>query len=244
MNIEDVKLMPESIRIIQDARKRAVEMENHFVGTEHLLLALIDSTEAVSEFMKYIPFDTEKIRELVLVQISHNTINPLLHYSPLTPRVKKVIVLSNRIAKREFDASHVSPVHLLLGLLQEGDGVAGRVLKACGLTYEDALSRFPGSRTNSAKKEKTQSPEIGPIQIAKTETLDCKNGYVLDIKVLRVPTTPTTHIFSLDLNNKETTWQEAFTTEAEINAFIRGLSAGVSMYGHVLPLPRLKFILH
>ena len=44
------------------------------------------------------------------------------------PRVKKVVALAAKEA-RALNHTYVGTEHILLGLLQEGDGVAARVLK-------------------------------------------------------------------------------------------------------------------
>ncbi|MGB0776267.1 MAG: Clp protease N-terminal domain-containing protein, partial [Akkermansiaceae bacterium] len=54
---------------------------------------------------------------------------------PYTPRVKKVLSLSNKEAQ-QLDHSYVGTEHILLGLLREGDGVAARVLASLNVDIE------------------------------------------------------------------------------------------------------------
>jgi predicted dehydrogenase len=54
---------------------------------------------------------------------------------PFTPRVKKVLALAARHAKA-LQHTYVGTEHILLGLLDEGDGVAGRVLKNFGVNLD------------------------------------------------------------------------------------------------------------
>ena len=51
---------------------------------------------------------------------------------PYTPRVKKVLALAAKEAKA-LNHTFVGTEHILLGLIREGDGVAGRVLKLFGI---------------------------------------------------------------------------------------------------------------
>ncbi|HOW67736.1 MAG TPA: ATP-dependent Clp protease ATP-binding subunit, partial [Verrucomicrobiota bacterium] len=56
---------------------------------------------------------------------------------PYTPRVKKVLALAQKEAKK-LGHTYVGTEHILLGLLVEGDGVAARVLKDLEIDIEQA----------------------------------------------------------------------------------------------------------
>jgi hypothetical protein len=56
---------------------------------------------------------------------------------PYTPRVKKVLALAAKEA-RALGHTYVGTEHMLLGMLREGDGVAGRVLSSFGVNVEQA----------------------------------------------------------------------------------------------------------
>jgi len=58
---------------------------------------------------------------------------------PLTPRAKKVLELSLREAVERGDG-FIGAEHLLLGLVREGDGVAGRILASRGVTRPVVLA--------------------------------------------------------------------------------------------------------
>jgi hypothetical protein len=53
----------------------------------------------------------------------------------LTPRGKRVIELAYDEA-RQLNHKHIGPEHLLLGLIREGEGLAGRVLKKLGVDLD------------------------------------------------------------------------------------------------------------
>jgi ATP-dependent Clp protease ATP-binding subunit ClpC len=54
---------------------------------------------------------------------------------PYTPRVKKVLALAAK-EMRALNHTYLGTEHILLGLLSEGDGVAGRVLQSVGVDLE------------------------------------------------------------------------------------------------------------
>ena len=60
---------------------------------------------------------------------------------PITPRLKKVLQLATQEAE-ELHHSYVGTEHLVLGILREGDGVAGRLLSEAGMDVATARSRM------------------------------------------------------------------------------------------------------
>lgn len=58
-------------------------------------------------------------------------------YEKLTPRMEKVIKLSQQVA-RDYDQDYVGTEHLLLAILQEGSGVAADILRGMKVTPGNA----------------------------------------------------------------------------------------------------------
>src|SRR5262249_36526405 len=73
-----------------------------------------------------------------------------------TSRVKKVIELSFEAARRE-DSGNVTPEHLVIGLLEEGGGIAAHVLGDMGLTLE----RFQEARRSAPRQPGEPWPPAG-----------------------------------------------------------------------------------
>ena len=67
--------------------------------------------------------------------VSHYPAQEMPDQLPYTPRARKSLRLAAREAKG-FHEACVGPEHIFLGLLLEGDGLAGRVLKNLGLRSE------------------------------------------------------------------------------------------------------------
>jgi ATP-dependent Clp protease ATP-binding subunit ClpA len=53
----------------------------------------------------------------------------------MTPRLHKVVALARKEATA-MEHNYVSPEHVLLGLLREGEGIAYKILNAHGVTLE------------------------------------------------------------------------------------------------------------
>jgi hypothetical protein len=127
---------PTARRTLELARQEAPRLQHGFVGTEHVLLGLLALEEgAVPNVLKKLGVDREKVKQQIEKWVSDFATSKMPDRLPYTPRVEK----SLRLAAKEAKASRhswVGPEHLLLGLVLERDGIAGRVLREFGLSPE------------------------------------------------------------------------------------------------------------
>ena len=120
---------PRAQQVLALARKEADRFNHSFVGTEHLLLGLINLAQGVAvNVLQKMGLDLETVRLEVEKQVGTGPDQKLAGNIPYTPRVKKVLELSKKEAKA-LHHTYVGTEHILLGLLREGEGVAARVLK-------------------------------------------------------------------------------------------------------------------
>ena len=120
---------PRAQQVLALARKEADRFNHSFVGTEHLLLGLINLGQGVAvNVLQKMGLDLETVRLEVEKQVGTGPDQKLAGNIPYTPRVKKVLELTKKEAKA-LHHTYVGTEHILLGLLREGDGVAARVLK-------------------------------------------------------------------------------------------------------------------
>ena len=115
-------------RVVVLAQEEARLLRHNYIGTEHLLLALIHegqgvAARALAEFE--LPLD--QLREDVTKLAGTGSSAPSGHI-PFTPRAKKVLELSLREAV-SLHHKYIGTEHILLGLLREGDGVAAQILR-------------------------------------------------------------------------------------------------------------------
>ena len=120
------------------ARQEAPRLNHGFVGTEHVLLGLLALEDGVvPNVLKKMGVDREGVRRQIENWVSTFPPSKMPGRGPIpyTPRVRKSLYF----AAREARVSRNVPVgaeHILLGLVLEGDGVAGRVLRDFGLSPE------------------------------------------------------------------------------------------------------------
>ncbi len=119
---------PRAQQVLALARKEADRFNHNYVGTEHILLGLIKLGQGVAvSVLQNMGLDLETVRMEVEKQVGSGPESKISGNIPYTPRVKKVLSLSNKEAE-QLDHSYVGTEHILLGLLREGEGVAARVL--------------------------------------------------------------------------------------------------------------------
>ncbi len=127
---------PRAQQVLALARKEADRFHHNYVGTEHLLLGLINLGQGVAvNVLQKMGLDLETVRNAVEKQVGKGTAAKPTGNIPYTPRVKKVLALAGKEAKA-LNHSYVGTEHILLGLLREGDGVAARVLKSLDVDIE------------------------------------------------------------------------------------------------------------
>src|SRR3981189_3661267 len=127
---------PRAQQVLALARKEADRFNHNFVGTEHLLLGSIKRGQGVAvNVLQKLGLDLETVRMEVEKQVGTGPDQKMIGNIPYTPRVKQVLALAAKEAKA-LNHTYVGTEHILLGILREGDGVAGRVLKNLGVDVE------------------------------------------------------------------------------------------------------------
>jgi ATP-dependent Clp protease ATP-binding subunit ClpC len=121
-------------KVLTIAQNEAKQMGHQVVGTEHILLGLIEEGEGIAaQALVGLGLDLTKIRNMVeqvtgISQPNNNAVE-------LTPRVKKVLELANEEARRQ-EVSYIGTEHILLGLIMEGEGIAARILANLNVSPE------------------------------------------------------------------------------------------------------------
>ncbi|MDA0725990.1 MAG: ATP-dependent Clp protease ATP-binding subunit, partial [Verrucomicrobia bacterium] len=133
---------PRALQVLALARKEADRFHHNYVGTEHLLLGLINLGQGVAvNVLQKMGLDLDTVRAAVEQQVGTGPEAKAAGNVPYTPRVKKVLSLAGKEAK-SLNHSYVGTEHILLGLLREGEGVAARVLKSLEVDVERCRSEI------------------------------------------------------------------------------------------------------
>jgi ATP-dependent Clp protease ATP-binding subunit ClpC len=118
-------------QVLAFALEEARLLNHSVVGTEHILLGLIDekygiAARALHDLDISLVAVRAKVEETIGLAGFALTGSP-----PFTPRAKEVLGLSLREAL-QLGHDHIGTEHILLGLVREGDGVAAQVLISLG----------------------------------------------------------------------------------------------------------------
>ncbi len=125
-------------KVLLTAKEEARRFNHDYIGTEHILLALITESEGVAATaLQNLGVDLESVKEEVERLVQPESKVNISGDLPFTPRAKKVLELAAEEA-RGLNHNYIGTEHILLGLLKEQEGVASQVLFALGVDLERA----------------------------------------------------------------------------------------------------------
>ncbi|MGO9015086.1 MAG: ATP-dependent Clp protease ATP-binding subunit [Dissulfurispiraceae bacterium] len=154
-------------KIIIYAKEEAERRNNDYLGTEHLLLAILREEDSIPiTIIKKMGLTVDEIKFEVEKNLPIG--GSLLTFGdiPFTPRAKKVLELAIEEA-RLLGHNYIGSEHLLLGIVREDEGVAGKVIRNLGanllaarqLTINLAIKpQF--QQPNQKERRKTNTPAL------------------------------------------------------------------------------------
>ena len=146
-------------RIVVLAQEEARLLHHNYIGTEHLLLGVLDEAEGVgARVLRSFGITAEAVRDDVEDIIGLGGATPSGHI-PFTPRAKKVLELSLR-ESLQLGHSYIGTEHVLLALLREGEGVAAAILFRLGVSLDGVRSRL--SLAGEQAEEVVEAEEARP----------------------------------------------------------------------------------
>lgn len=135
-------------QLMQLANQAAQSLDHQYIGTEHILLGLIDLGEGVAvDVLKKLDVDIRQLRREIVKIAQPGAPSIGSTNLPATSRGKDVIERAMEEA-RELLHDYLGSEHILLGLLRVQEGVAAQVLMNQGLTADlvrEAIKRFLAS---------------------------------------------------------------------------------------------------
>jgi ATP-dependent Clp protease ATP-binding subunit ClpA len=130
------RFTPYARRAIVMAQEEAREMNHNYIGTEHILIALIrppdglpqQSDLGASGVLAEFGMTLDGVRQEVRDKVGAGKGTRQSGHIPFTPRAKKVLELSLREAL-QLHHDFIGTEHILLGLIREDEGVAAQILR-------------------------------------------------------------------------------------------------------------------
>jgi ATP-dependent Clp protease ATP-binding subunit ClpC len=121
-------------RVLSLAHQEAERMHQNYIGTEHLLLGLmIEEGGVAGRVLRELGLDAERMQEVIVrITGAGQVTTAKLDLSPGVQRA-----LENAVEEaRKMGHHYIGTEHLLLGLVQLGEGVALDVLRKMGVSAE------------------------------------------------------------------------------------------------------------
>ncbi len=158
---------------ISFATEVAYKLSHNYVGTEHLLIGLLEADGVASTILEKNGVQVDKVIELVNQLIAPSTTMEAVEVDGFTPRAKRILDQSIKEAYR-LKTQQVGTEHILIALIKETDCIAVRLLNTLGINvqklYVDILTAI-GADMNAAKNEYTANKSKAKAR-SSTPTLD------------------------------------------------------------------------
>jgi ATP-dependent Clp protease ATP-binding subunit ClpC len=149
--------------LIQEAAQIALRFKRNEVDTEHLLLAISDS-DVVKEIFKQFKINPNEIKNYIEANAPKGTLEAKEGEAvqlSISPRIKNVFELAFEAAQ-QLGHSYVGPEHLLIGLIEEEDGMAGDLLRKYGLSPEAVRQKIVKVVGKGAQEGRVETQSTTP----------------------------------------------------------------------------------
>lgn len=129
----------ESQKLLIMAKKEMYELKHPYVGSEHLLLAILKNEQLdITKFLREFGINYDNFKnELINVVGVGSKCNEWFLFTPLLKRI-----INNATYSSKEDNKSVSPYNLFISILQEGDGIANRILLGMNIDLECLYDKF------------------------------------------------------------------------------------------------------
>lgn len=174
--------------VINKGKESSLMLKHGYMGTEHLLIGLINENGQCSKILEESNVTEEKVLSFIKLYVGIGEINYSLDEVPFTPRCKKVLDKSIEIAKSSGQ-SISRPEHMLLALIKEQEGVANLILnkivkndiKSISDKLSNILGRIPNKESKSIKeKEKPKRKDTPTLNLYGIDLLEKADKSKLD----------------------------------------------------------------
>lgn len=163
-----------AIQALKFAQYEAQQFGHDYIGTEHLLLGLVKEGGGVAaRALQSLGLELDKVRARVGELVGPGEgVQEQFYY---TPRAKRVMELAFAEAQ-QLGHNYIGTEHILLGLIREGEGVAGKVLEDMGAdlgeTRRMVLEMLGGAVQGMHKKPNEHGASVKGSKKSVTPALD------------------------------------------------------------------------
>ncbi len=162
--------LEEARKIMVMAKEEMYNLKHPYIGSEHLLLAILKNNNEISKSLLEDNISYKKFKEEIIEVLGVGKDYP--NYFLYTPLLKRIIE-NAIIDSKENNNGEVTIYHLFSSLLEEGEGVAIRILLGMGADLDSLYKNFSykliGNKKGN-KRYKSILEDIG-VDITKKASL-------------------------------------------------------------------------
>jgi len=188
------RFTPEAGNVLRVAEEVAREMHHLHVGTEHLLLGLIqEGGGRTAGVLRRLGLDEDRVRQFI-IRLSPEEYRPRVSRPMLTESTKRVIHLAVEEARQRGDPK-VDTEHILIALSQENVGMAADIFRHLGVSVDrlrrEATISLRGRSVVTSRPQTRQRPRrtslvdrlaVDLTALAREGSLDPVIGRVTEIE--------------------------------------------------------------
>ena len=150
----------EAQKILLNAKLEMIELKHPYIGTEHLILAILKSNTNLAKKLKDYELTYDKFKEEIIKIIGVGSKKSEYYlYTPLFKKIMQNAILDSK----ENNNGEVTIEHLFSAFLEEGEGIAIRMLIGMGIDVEDMYDEFSSSliKKHNKRNKKLLLEELG-----------------------------------------------------------------------------------
>lgn len=148
----------EARKVLVIAKEEMQKLNHPYVSSEHLLLGILKTDNNVKEKLKEYDLNYDVFKEEIIKIIGKGTKKS--EYFLYTPLLKRIIENACLDAK-DNNEGIVTISHLFSGMLEEGEGVAIRILIGMGIDIDDLYNEFAVRLISKNSSQKLLLEQLG-----------------------------------------------------------------------------------
>ncbi|HBC29904.1 MAG TPA: ATP-dependent Clp protease ATP-binding subunit ClpC [Clostridiales bacterium] len=153
------------------AQEEVKNLRQNVLGTEHILLGLMIEEESIAGKLLRDKLDIDKVREII--KNSTGMGDSIPEYITISPRTKNILELARQFAA-QLKMPYVGSEHILLGLIEEGEGIGAQIIKSV-VNLRDLKNEVLMAMQGGGTGQEPGSPNIDggmAQQNSNTKTID------------------------------------------------------------------------
>ena len=140
-------------KILVSAKKEMSLLSHPYIGTEHLLLAILKNPNSnITKKLSTYKLNYQNFKEQLIEIIGYGKDkNEYFLYTPLVKKIVEQAIMDSR----ENNDGEVTAEHIFISMLEEGEGVAIRIMLSMNVNLEEVhnyfLNKFKTKKTKKIK---------------------------------------------------------------------------------------------